>query len=452
MTMADIRKRFRVLDRVEVPDVWSDVRDREPGEPQPDRPPLVRRLGTIAVALAVGAGGTLLGVRALQPAARVPAVGAASGLIAFTASVPAEEAPPGSGVVVGSSGEDDAGPPQVYTVEPDGSGLRALTADPALKGSLAWSPEGDLLAFTAYDLRREREELFVMAPDGSDRRLVCAGCTGSFFVLPDDAVCIEGCPLPGASPHALEWSPDGRWIAAPHTQARDLALIDPASGRVELVPLAGTVTGTSWSPDGARLAVTVDSRRGGGLFVVDVGDRTARPLLSAEPYSSSPPAWSPDGDVIAFPRSKRVDGDLYAQLDIIPVDGSRITTVLGADDLFEIYDLEWSPDGERLGVLHHPVEPPTAGLLTVDREGLRIRTLALCESGEDVDGLCSTNGGNIAWSADGEILAFENYDGDQAALSLLTLDREVVSLSGDLELGCCIAWQIVPEAAAIDRG
>jgi Tol biopolymer transport system component len=449
--MSDIRTRFRVLDRVEVPDVWPDASSREPDEPEPDRQPLARRLGTIALALAVAAAGSVLVVRALRPDVRVRTGGAASGLIAFTASEPDEDGRTGSEVImVSSAGTDPGPPPQVYTVRPDGSDLRALTEDPALKGSLSWSPEGDLLAFTAYDVRREREELFVMAPDGSDRRLVCAGCTGSFFVLPEDAVCIEGCPLPGASPHALEWSPDGRWISAPHTQARDLALIDAASGRVEVVPLAGAVTGTSWSPDGARLAVTVDARRGGGLFVVDVDDGSARPLLSATPYGSSPPAWSPEGDVIAFPRSERVDGDLHAQLDLVPVDGSPITTVLGPDDLFEIYDLEWSPDGERLGVLYHPVEPPTAGLLTVDRDGLTIRTLALCESGEDADGLCSTNGGNIAWSADGRTIAFENHDGDRAALSLLTLDGEVMPLSGDLELGCCIAWQS-PRAARTER-
>jgi Tol biopolymer transport system component len=123
--------------------------------------------------------------------------------------------------------------------------------------------------------------------------------------------------------------------------------------------------------------------------------------------------------------------------------------VLGTDAFFEIYDLEWSPDGSRLAVLHHPVEPPSAALLTIGADGTGVRMVALCENGDDTDGLCPPNGGEVVWSPDGRSLLFDNYatadfpwGEERRTLVRLNLDTHAVTpLSVGLDHGCCIASQ-----------
>ncbi len=426
------------------PDLWDRIQAREPARP-PAEPGPARRVLIATFALSVAVAGLGVGYLAFggngSTAATTGTNVPAPERIAFTASEPLPR--PSSGSTPGSSAEAPGPPTQIYTVNPDGSDLRQLTDDPALKGSLVWSPDGSELAFTSYDLDRKVEQLSVMSFDGSGRRLVCEACTGTFYAPPDDAGCFEGCPDPSAPTDRLTWSPNGRWIAAPLTWDGGLALIDPATGETIEAGELGAVSGTSWSADGARLAVSVDGDDP-GLFVVDAATVSASRLLAAEPYSGGPPAWSPDGSSIAFAQAIKVGGGWRAELVFVdPHDGST-RTVLDTDDLFEIYDLKWSPDGARLAVLHHPVDPPTAALLTVAADGSDVRMLALCENGRDADGLCSSNGGSVSWSSDGRSLAFLNGVGDRAFTVVTLGGRDVpasaVPVSGDLVPSCCLAW------------
>lgn len=95
----------------------------------------------------------------------------------------------------------------VYTIRPDGSDLWQLGDVPAL-GQIAWSPDGTRLAFPSTiarlrppdDWSRAEVDLYTMATDGSDLRLV--------LDLPDTR---EAAPV---------WSPDGTrllYTSAPAT-------------------------------------------------------------------------------------------------------------------------------------------------------------------------------------------------------------------------------------------
>jgi len=405
-----------------------------------------KRASIIALALALGFAGIGLAVWRLSPLVgpaaeyRLPTGGPVNGRIAFTAELPA---PPSEEFVMCS---DEPGPPdQIYTARGDGTDLRQLTDGKTIKGSLAWSPDGTRLAFAAYDLEREAEQLLVMSSDGKDGGLVCEGCTATFWVPKEgETITFEGCYNgPGPYANRLTWSPDGATLAAPAHAVQGVALIDVASGKIRTVETPGSVQGTSWSPDGSKLALSVrGARAGGGLFVLELETGKVMALLEAEPYAGSPPAWSPDGSLIAFARAVR-DGALRAEVDIVEEAAGRSQTILGSDDLFEVYDLAWSPDGTRLAVMHHPVDPPTAGILTIAADGSDVRLVALCESGRDKDGICSSNEGGFDWAPDGRALVFDNYDGEGRALSVVGLDGSVTPLSGDLVPGCCVAWQSV---------
>ena len=249
-----------------------------------------------------------------------------------------------------------------------------------------------------------------------------------------------GCPAAAPFADRLTWSPDGRWLAAPSTHDGGLVIVDVATGEVHVSSALGTVSGTSWSPDGSEPAVSVD---GEGLYVVQAPDGVPTLLHAGHPYMGSPPAWSRDGSTIAFAQAVRLRGDLRAKLLFIGADDGSSRRILGPGMLYEVYDLEWSPAGDRLAVLHHPVHPPTAALLTVATDGSDVQMLALCENGRDEDGLCSSNGGGVAWSPAGPA-RLRNYDGRRSALSVLGIGGRAVPISGRLTLGCCFAWSPPP--------
>jgi hypothetical protein len=109
---------------------------------------------------------------------------------------------------------------------------------------------------------------------------------------------------------------------------------------------------------------------------------------------------------------------------------------------FGVYDIEWSPGGSRLAVTYHPIEPPTAALMTMASDGSDVRMEALCENGVDKDGLCPPNGDAVVWSPDGHDLLFGNVgDSERRAFVVLAADGAAVPVSGSLVPGCCIAWQ-----------
>ncbi len=74
----------------------------------------------------------------------------------------------------------------IFTVQPDGSGLRQLTPAGEFDRDPIWSPDGTRLLFG------QESDIFVMNADGSERRRLVRG-------------------LPEAT--GYRWSPDGQLIA-----------------------------------------------------------------------------------------------------------------------------------------------------------------------------------------------------------------------------------------------
>ena len=65
---------------------------------------------------------------------------------------------------------DRAGTPQLYVMNADGSGVQRISFGAGRYGSPAWSPRGDLIAFTK--IQGGLFHIGVMRPDGSDERLL----------------------------------------------------------------------------------------------------------------------------------------------------------------------------------------------------------------------------------------------------------------------------------------
>lgn len=162
----------------------------------------------------------------------------------------------------------------------------------------------------------------------------------------------------------------------------------------------------AWSPDGDRIAFVTPNRDlaiaradGTGVRVIDVtgiGPETARWRLH--------PAWSPDGTRIVFGTSEA----LY----VVDAGGGQ------ARELARGFELApaWSPDGTTIAFI------APGGVVVIDADGANRRALP---------GARADSGQRVSWSPDGSSLAFGDDDG---GLSVVRLDGRpptpIVTYSG----------------------
>jgi Tol biopolymer transport system component len=172
------------------------------------------------------------------------------------------------------------------------------------------------------------------------------------------------------------WSPQGQTLLVsvfdpPKAPGRPGVLATDGSGLTLLSPkgLRGSLGCTSWSPDGTKLACSLDDDarpKTEGIYVLDLDTRTlarvtASPNPSVEGRAGScgggdfAPAFAPGGDQIAFIRAKcgtnaDPSSDQTATLCLVDADGSNLRTIVDAGGINShgFSRVAWSPDGARL--------------------------------------------------------------------------------------------------------
>lgn len=315
--------------------------------------------GTKAVAESYGSDHASLAVTALSgetrvvaTATRCPEAGAFSN----------EQFLPGGRFVVYAT-SCPAPPGDIYSVSPDGTGLRRLTTLPFDDTQPALSPDGKTIAYVE-----------------KDNAVKCGGCTETTWLMNAD----------GSSPHALpnasvaadtpyddspSFSPDGSQLlfvrggpsstelfAAPVAggSARDLgvaairavwgpqriaytawpggewttAAADGSDRRAAGFP-ADTTVALAWSPSGMLAGL---EWRASKLSVVLGGKGSPIPLpgLAPDTTRGAGLAWSPDGSTLAFTAMARDGvGDLYT----VRADGSQLMRV--THDLGALSSVSW---------------------------------------------------------------------------------------------------------------
>ncbi|MBJ7457169.1 MAG: PD40 domain-containing protein, partial [Thermoleophilia bacterium] len=249
------------------------------------------------------------------------ALSVATGLVIGTAGTAHATFPGANGLIVGADPFNGITAQQIRTMNPDGSGLTALTAETFPKRNLEpeWSADGQRIVF-ASTRDADIEQIHVMDADGGNRvnlnvsgrgpawspdgtKIVYQSIvnSGLWTVNADGtgAAALTG-PLGYTEP---DWSPDGTTIVAVLNPA-SVVLVNATTGAVTtLVPADGaSYRSPEWSADGSKIYYHRNDGAGGSdVWSINPDGTGATPLTAGSGFDGYP-APAPDGTKVAFAR------------------------------------------------------------------------------------------------------------------------------------------------------
>jgi len=248
-----------------------------------------------------------------------------------------------NGLIVFDTG---TGPPpsQIYTIRPNGAGLRQLTAATSGQGAIQphWAADGRTIVYVSDETGNA--EIYVINSDGTGKRQLTTD--------------------PAFGNSSPSFSPDGSRIVfsrcSHFLSTCDIAVMRSNGRQIR------SLLGGYWhhgepvfSPDGRRIAFSSDQ---GGydsrIWVMNAdasqGHPITRPVLAA-----GRPGWSPDGSKLTF-TGNPVSGQIFVSRP----DGSRVHA-LTPSSLGAVF-ASYSPDGQKMVV----VGPGGLSLMNPDGSGI----------------------------------------------------------------------------------
>ncbi|HJR58159.1 MAG TPA: hypothetical protein VJ813_02120 [Vicinamibacterales bacterium] len=211
----------------------------------------------------------------------------------------------------------------IYVINVDGTGLRRLTTAAADNSHPSWSADGTRIFFSsnfetpdpALDWSRQHHDIYSIGPDGSGlrRHTRC------------EAVCTYPSPSPDGrwiAYRKIVTTPGFNWDLSSASRNSEvfIARIDGSEER-NLSNSAAFDGWPAWSPDGARIAYA-SNRAGpintGHIYVVTVDGKQIVQATGGT-WSHSQPRWTPDGKSLLVYRHLEQDGTEFGHIARVPL-------------------------------------------------------------------------------------------------------------------------------------
>jgi Tol biopolymer transport system component len=278
-------------------------------------------------------------------------------------------ATPAAGTFPGQSGpisftRDSVGrPPNIYSINNDGSGLERVSEGGLNAFSLSWSADGRNLAFNTSRIGA-CSDVYIMNRGGRIRRLT------------DNRHCDVG----------PSWAPTGRRVifasdrrdsaarnegAAQKRGEHDYDLYTlrvDGSGLRQLTDSHKDEHCPSWSPDGRRIAYTVGRGHGADIYVMSVNGTRQRQITDATAADYCPD-WSPDGEAVVFTTARhRTDLD-RGNLEIYAVRPDDLQEVRLTNSSAIDEDPVWAPDGGQIVFTTRTSRSSDSDLVLIEPDG-----------------------------------------------------------------------------------
>jgi hypothetical protein len=446
--MDDLRDRFATLDRVPVPDVWSDVERRldvlgtnvptgrlvsvkpawrgaanaetssESAAPIRSRRTVVLLAATILLAALLVGGAIAVGSGIVRLSSVVPPSPSPGPSLTDRASPSPHEATPspapagplGGGVILAQSWKSlyDRGQHDVFAIDA-GTGEQTLlgTLPPVSANPYRFQRSANGDHVLVVDWNREAASS-LQAPTGASSPL-------SFI----DAGDINFACCKGGYTESMALSPRGDRIAAVHADGFEtkiaVVVLDVAGGGFRTIPIPRDMDwfgGLSWAPDESALvaygcrpcnkARTPAERQTpyhGHLYVIPLDGSPWQELLDVDNGQVNG-AWSPDGKSLVTATWICPPGSFMPRCDPAESRASLGTVTLAGDestiaaDVPGLSDMSWSPDGRRIAYRAN--------------DGIRV----VSADGTDTVKLVDGDAAGVDWSPDGQWLLFQRGPSD----------------------------------------
>jgi Tol biopolymer transport system component len=187
-----------------------------------------------------------------------------------------------------------------------------------------------------------------------------------------------------------------------------LATIDSTDRR--LVKDINYLEAASLSPNATKILYTVHAQFKHELHVMNI-DGTSDVMLAKDVEDGFVPAFSPDGNRIAFVTTDRKGGpgDHKDSLVVVNIDGSGRKKLLDDHDEFDSKTLSWSPDGRQILVIIK--DKDESKMIAVNSDGTGDNELY------KEDAMLTAG----SFSSDGTKIVCTKYEGNRASIAYMSV-------------------------------
>lgn len=281
------------------------------------------------------------------------------------------------------------GVPELYVSEPSSDRPTNLSSrlDSYWEIEPSWSPDGEQIAYVAWDADGGNYDLWVTDRFGEGEYRVVRTQTDE---------------------RAPKWSPDNSRILfhRKDTLGRDqLFALDLSTGEEARLTAHGGSFG-DWSPAGDKLVYQREEGGATRLFVLDLLEGTTE-LLRTGDGNAQHPDWSPDSRMIAYASNRSGDWEIYT-FDLETGASSRVTDSQGSD-----HSPDWSHDGNELAFQSD--RSGENSIYVSSRNGTNTRqVLSSLDSASDA-----------RWSADTALMVLSGREIEDSDLNIVGGTREL---------------------------